>query len=391
MTERVIMHVDMDAFYASVELRRHPELVGLPMYVGGAARGVVLSASYEARAFGIKSGMPSSRARRLCPAAVAVRPDHDAYAAVSAGVFEVIRTFSPVVEVASIDEAFVDVTGARTMFGTPVEIGERIRALVADEQQIPCSVGIGPTKFIAKLASNHAKPDGLVYVPSEQAVSFLHPLPVEAMWGVGESTAERLHRLGINTVGELAHVAKTLLQRVFGPAHGAVLADLAWGRDERRVVPTVTEHSIGTQETFAQDTDDPQIVRAELLRVTAKTARRLRQAQMLARTVVLSLRFADFTTITRSATLNGPTDVTGEIYATALALLERLGLQRARVRRVGVRVEGLVEKGEAYRQPMLGDPDKGWREAEQAADAVVLKYGPQAAQLAALTKNSRHT
>lgn len=389
MTERVIMHIDMDAFFAAVALREHPELVGTPMYVGGADRGVVLSANYEARAFGIKSGMPSSRARRLCPAAVAVRADHDAYAAASAGVFEVIRTFSHVVETASIDEAFVDVTGSQRMFGTPTEIGDRIRALVADEQQITCSVGIGPTKFIAKLASNQAKPDGLVHVPPDEAISFLHPLPVEAMWGVGESTAEKLHRLGITTVGELGHVAKSLLQRVFGPVQGAVLADLAWGRDGRRVVPTVAERSIGTQETFPQDTDDPRIVRAELLRVTAKTARRLRQAEMLARTVVLNLRFADFTTITRSATLRGPTDVTGEIYHTALALLDRLGLQRARIRRVGVRVEGLVDKSLAYQQPTLDDPDKGWREAEQAADAVVLKYGPHAVQLAALTQKMR--
>lgn len=389
MTDRVIMHVDMDAFYASVALRDHPELAGKPMYVGGADRGVVLSASYEARAFGIRSGMPSSRARRLCPQAVAVRADHDAYAAASAGVFEVIRMFSHIVEAASIDEAFVDITGSLKMFGPPAEIGDRIRAIVADEQQITCSVGIGPTKFVAKLASNQAKPDGLVHVPAAEAVPFLHPLPVEAMWGVGESTAEKLHRLGITTVGELAHVGKGLLQRMFGPTQGAVLADLAWGRDPRCVVPTVTEHSIGTQETFAQDTDDPRIVRTELLRVTAKTTRRLRQAEMLARTVVLGLRFADFTTITRNATLTGPTDVTGEVYQAALGLLDRLGLQRARIRRVGVRVAGLVPKHRAYQQPMLGDPDKGWREAEQAADAIVSKYGPDAVQLAVLTRQLR--
>lgn len=384
----LVMHVDMDAFYAAVELRRHPELRGTPMFVGGANRGVVLSASYEARAFGIRSGMPSSRARRLCPHVAVVHPDFDAYQETSAGVFEVLRLVSPVVEVASIDEAFVDVTGATRMFGDPVEIGERVRAMVSDEQRITCSVGIGPTKFVAKMASRQAKPDGLRHVPPADVVGFLHPLAVEAMWGVGDSTAERLHRLGIGTIGELAHVPVSLLQRVFGPAQGALLANLSWGRDSRRVVTTTTERSIGNQETFAQDTDDPQVICAELLRVTSRTAHRMRLARMLGRTVVLNLRFADFATITRSSTLSGPTDVTGEIYECALGLYERLGLQRARIRRVGIRVEGLVERDHAYQQPMLDAPDLGWREAEQAADAAVAKFGPRAVQRARLTRTA---
>jgi DNA polymerase-4 len=385
---RIVMHVDMDAFYASVELRRHPELRGRPMFVGGAGRGVVLSASYEARAFGVRSGMPSSRARRLCPQAVVVRPDFDVYRTASDGVVEVFRSISPVVEVASIDEAFIDITGAVRMFGPPPVIGERVRALVADEQQITCSVGIGPTKFVAKLASNQAKPDGLSWVTPEEVVSFLHPLPVEAMWGVGASTAARLHRLGITLVGELAHLPASLLQKAFGPAQGSLLADLAWGRDARRVVATVPDRSIGCQETFSRDTDDPEVVVTELLRVASKTAHRMRQARLLGRTVVLSVRFADFTTISRSATLRGLTDETGTIYRCACDLFSRLGLQRARIRLVGVRVEGLVDRDRAYQQPSLDEPDKGWRDAEQAADAAVLKFGPAAVQRARLTRRS---
>lgn len=386
--ERVIMHVDMDAFYASVELNRRPELVGKPMYVGGADRGVVLSANYEARAFGISGGMPSVRARRLCPDAVAVPADFDAYADASAGVFEIFRTVTTVVEVASIDEAFCDLTGSIKMLGPPSTIGEHVRAMVADEQRITCSVGIGPNKFVAKLASQQAKPDGLVEVRAGEVVSFLHPLPVEAIWGVGDSTAAKLHRLGLKTIADLAYVPKGTLQRAFGPVQGGLLSDLAWGRDSRRVVGPDTERSIGTQETFAQDTDDPQIVKTELLRVASRTASRLRQAGMLGKTVVLNLRFADFTTLTRSVTARSPTDVTGEIYALAIGLYDKLALQRARVRRVGVRVEGLVEREFAYTQPMLGDPDRGWREAEQAADAAIVRFGPRAVQRAALTRSA---
>lgn len=389
--ERIVMHVDMDAFYAAVELRRRPELRGKPMFVGGSARGVVLSATYEARKFGVRSGMPTARARGLCPTVEIVPPDFDAYRDASEGVFEVFRSISPVVEAASIDEAFIDITGSLKMFGSPTEIGERVRALVADEQRITCSVGIGPTKFVAKLASNHAKPDGLVSVPLAEVISFLHPLPVEAMWGVGGSTAGKLHRLGINSVGELAQVPLPVLKRSFGPAHGASLAELAWGRDARRVVTTASERSIGTQETFSYDTDDPEVVLAELLRVTNKTAQRLRRANMLGRTVVLNVRFSDFTTVTRSATLQGLTDVTGEIYRCAASLYEALGAKHSRIRRIGVRMEGLTERGQAYQQPQLDDPDKGWREAEQAADAAIAKFGPAAVQRARLTSRRRQT
>ncbi len=380
----VIMHVDMDAFYASVEMARRPELRDVPMYVGGAERGVVLSANYPARAFGIEGGMPSTRARRLCPQAVAVPPDHDTYADVSAGVMQLLRSLTDKVEVASIDEAFCDITGAIRRLGEPRTIGELLRARVADEQRIPCSVGIGPSKFIAKLASNQAKPDGLVEVPPDQITAFLHPLPVEAIWGVGPATASRLHKLGLTTIDDLAHTPRPTLQRAFGTHQGALLHDLAWGRDNRSIQVTEPEHSIGAQTTFGRDTDDPRVVHGELLRMAVRASARLREAGMCGRAVSISVRFSDFTTITRTGQLPSPTDVTDEVYAQALRLYQGLHLQRARIRRVGVRIEKLILADEAYRQPTLDAPERGMREVETAADAVVRKFGPNAVSRATL-------
>jgi DNA polymerase-4 len=385
--DRVIMHIDMDAFYASVELRRRPDLVGKPMFVGGAERGVVLSANYEARAFGIEGGMPSSRARRMCPQAVAVPPDFDTYGEVSAGIVAALESVTAHVESASIDEAYLDVTGSLRSFGSARAIGEYLRALVADEQGITCSVGIGPSKFVAKIASGQAKPDGLVEVPPGDVTSFLHPLPVTKIWGVGEATADKLHRLGIMTVADLASTPAATLRRAFGPHQGSLLSELAWGRDGRRVVARPGERGVGCQETFGRDTDDPAVVRAELLRVAGTVAWRMRQAGVLGRVVTLNLRFADFRTISRSLTLASPTDSTDELHAQAMKLLGKLGLERPRIRRVGIRVEGLVDADKAYCQPTLDAPDRGWREAELAADAVRRKFGPNGVQRAVLTRH----
>jgi DNA polymerase-4 len=383
----IIMHVDMDAFYASVELRSRPELRGTPVIVGGSHRGVVLSASYQARAAGVRSGMPSSRARRLCPAATFISPNFDEYTEVSRAIVSVFESVTAVVESASIDEAYLDVTGSLRRLGSPASIAEYIRAVVADEQQITCSVGIGPTKFIAKVASRAAKPDGVCEVPPDGVVAFLHPLPVEAMWGIGQSTADKLHRMGLFTVGDLAATPRDTLRHAFGPHAGIMLAELAWGRDARRVTPSERERSVGSQETFGADTDDPEVVKRELLRMAARTASRLRKARMLGRTVAISIRFANFATVTRSATMSSPTDVTDEIYGQAVALYDRLGASRARVRRVGVRVENLVPAERAYRQPELTAPERGWREAEQAIDLAVGRFGPAAVQRAALTRH----
>ena len=387
----VIMHVDMDAFYASVELRYRPELRGLPVIVGGAGRGVVLSATYEARASGVRSGMSSTQARRLCPQATFISPDFDRYESASKGVFALFRTVTPFVEAGSIDEAFLDVTGSEPMWGSPERIGERLRALINDEQQITCSVGIGPTKFVAKLASKEAKPDGLCEVAADNVIGFLHPLPVERMWGVGEATAAKLHQLGLSTVADIAHTSRATLQRAFGPRQGAALADLSWGRDDRPIVVTEPERSVGSQQTFSRDIDDPVLIRREVLRLSERVSSRMRAAEVLGTVVVLSIRFADFTTISRSGTLTGPTDITDEIYGRASALLAKLGLQRARVRRVGVRVEKLVPADQAYQQPVLGAPEQGWRELEKAVDKAVHRFGSRAVKRAVLTAGDPNT
>ena len=374
-----VLHVDMDAFYASVELVRRPELRGSPVIVGGGSRGVVLSATYEARRFGVSSAMPTTRARRLCPQATVISPDFAAYARVSAGVMEIFRSVTPVVEPLALDEAFLDVSGALRRLGPAAAIGQQIRDRVADEQGITCSVGVASTKFVAKLASTRCKPDGLLVVPPARVLAFLHPLPVSALWGVGEKTEAILLRLGLRTVADLAAVPLATLQRALGAATGAHLHALSWGRDERRVVATAPEdgpdRSVGAEETFSRDVDDPAVIRRELLRLAERTAARLRRDGRAGRTVTIKVRFADFTTITRSRTLPESTDVAREIYATASGLFDALGLDRARLRLVGVRVEGLVDDENRSRQLLLGDRPQGWREAEQAADRAARRFG----------------
>jgi DNA polymerase-4 len=384
-TGATVLHVDMDAFYASVELRRRTELKGLPVIVGGSgSRGVVLAATYEARAYGVHSAMPMMRARRLCPQAVVLPPDFSTYQDVSRGVMEIFRSITPLVEPLSLDEAFLDVTGALRRLGSPAQIGAWIKARIADEQSITCSVGVATTKFVAKLASARCKPDGLLVVPADGVVEFLHPLPVGALWGVGERTEEQLHRLGLRTVGDLAHVPVSTLTRALGQAVGSHLAALAWGRDERKVVPSEPDKSIGAEETFPRDVDDPAVVRRELLRLSERTAARLREQGYVGRTVSIKVRFADFSTLTRARTLRESTDVGKEVYAAATALYDALGLQRARIRLVGVRVEGLVPASRSVRQLELGARDSGWREAEQAVDRAARRFGPGAVRPAAL-------
>lgn len=371
-----ILHVDMDAFYASVELRERPELKGTPVVIGApGARGVVLSATYEARRFGVHSAMPMTRARRLCPQAVIIPPSREKYAEVSRGVMEIFHTFTPEVEPIASDEAFLDVGGARKRLGPPAAIAAMIREQVVREHGITCSVGVANSKFVAKLASQHCKPDGLLVVPADRVVDFLHPLPVGALWGVGERTEQSLVRLGIRTVGDLAGVPVATLQRQLGQAAGAHLAALAWGRDERPVTPHAPDKSIGAEETFATDVGDPVKIRRELLRLSERVAARLREGGHVGRTVSVKLRRADFSTISRSRTLREPTDVAQTLYATACDLYTAAGLGGDRLRLVGVRVENLSPAGEATRQLGLGERETGWREAEQAMDRAARRFG----------------
>jgi DNA polymerase-4 len=383
-----VLHVDMDAFYVSVELIDRPELRGLPVIVGGGDRSVVLSASYEARQLGVHSAMPMGRARRLCPQAVVIAPNHDRYADVSRGVMEIFRSVTPLVEPLSLDEAFLDVAGALRRLGPPAAIGGLIRDRVADEQRITCSVGVAATKFVAKLSSGRAKPDGLLVVPRDETVTFLHRLPVGALWGVGERTEEALSRLGLVTVSDLAHTPADTLRRALGDV-GAQLHDLSWGRDPRPVVPERVEKSIGAEETFNRDVDDPAVVLRELLRLSERVAARMRSVGMVGRTVVIKIRFADFTTITRSRTLTERTDVGRVVYATARELYHALGLDRARLRLVGVRVEGLADAVGNHHQFTLDERPFGWREAERAVDRASARFGAGAVRPAALVTRAQ--
>lgn len=375
-----IVHVDMDAFYASVELLEYPDLVGKPVIIGASTgnRGVVLSATYEARALGVHSAMPMSRARRLAPQAVILPPHHARYAEVSRAVMSIFDSITPIVEPLSLDEAFLDVAGARRRLGRPGAIASLIRSRVRDEVGITCSVGVASTKFVAKLASTRSKPDGLLIIPTDKVIEFLHPLPVGSLWGVGEKTEQQLDRLGLRTVADIATTPLATLERALGQAQGRHLHDLSWGRDLRAVVPHEPDKSIGNEETFDVDTDDHEWIRSRIAGLADHVGQRMRRGGLVGRTVALKVRFADFTTITRSRTLEVPTDVGADIYATAWALFEALGLQRARIRLVGVRMEGLSEADETPAQLLLDAPEHGRRDAELAMDRLRQRYGPGA-------------
>jgi DNA polymerase-4 len=385
-----VLHVDMDAFYASCELRTRPDLVGRPVVVGvAAARSVVLAASYEARRFGVHSALPMSQALRRCPQAVVLAPTPGLYAEVSGAVMAVFADVTPVVEPLSLDEAFLDVAGSVRRLGPPTQIAASIRARVHAEQGITCSVGVASTKHVAKLASTRCKPDGLLVVPRDRVLDFLHPLPVAALWGVGDKTEATLHRLGLVTVGDLAQAPVEVLRHGLGRAVGEQLHDLAWGRDGRAVESSRQEKSIGAEETFGEDVEDADVIRAELLRLADRVAARSRDQQLVGRTVVLKLRFADFTTITRSRTLAAHTDVGREIYRTAAGLFDALGLDRVRVRLVGVRVESLVAASAVPQQLALDEPEPAWRDAEEVADRAAGRYGAGALRPARLVGRPR--
>jgi len=385
-----ILHVDMDAFFASVELLERPELVGLPVIVGHkGARSVVTAATYEARKYGVNSAMPMSVALRRCPNAIVLEPHFDRYKYFSSRVMAIFNDITPLVEPLSIDEAFLDVAGARKLMGSTWQIGTQLRARVFAETGLHCSVGGAATKFIAKLASGLAKPDGLLVVPLDGTLDLLHPLPISALWGVGAKTEEQLTRLGLRTVGDVAHTPLATLQHKVGAASGSKLHDLAWARDPRVVSPRADEKSVGHEVTFEHDVTDPRTIRRELLRMSDQVAVRMRAAGVEGRTVVLKLRFGDFTTITRSRTLGEPTDLGRRIYDEVTTVYEALGKQNSRIRLVGVRMEQLAPAGGA---PVgLWETDDGWRDAEQAMDAVTAKFGRGLVRPAALVRKPAGT
>lgn len=379
-----VLHADLDAFYASVEVLKDPSLRGRPLLVGGTgSRGVVTSASYQARAHGCRNAMPMAQARRLCPQAVAIPPDFAAYRRYSKRVLQVFHMITPLVEPLALDEAFLDVRGARRLLGGAIPIARRLRERVRDEIGLTLTVGVAGNKFLAKLASTRGKPDGLLAVPPSRALEFLHPLPAEALWGVGPAAVTTLARYGLRTVGEVARTPRDTLERVLGAAAGAQLAELAWGRDDRPVVPFEAAKSVGSEETFASDLDDPEQLAREVLRCAVRVGRRLRDAGLAGRTVTLKLRFADFRTITRSRTLAAASDNDTEIFQVARELLARLRLGSVPVRLIGVSVSNLTGEG-APLQLRLGEEAAAWEAAVRAADAVRARFGEGALDLASL-------
>lgn len=377
-----ILHVDLDAFYASVEVLKDPSLAGKPVVVGGAGtRGVVMSASYVARAFGIRSAMPAVRARRLCPDAVFVPPDFESYKAHSNRFREVLLSVTPLVEPIALDEAFLDVSGAVLLFGAPVAIGARIRERVLAEVGVACSVGVGPTKLVAKLASRAAKPDGLVVVAAGDVEAFLDPLPARALWGIGEKTMEVLSRLGVKTVGDLSRTPPVVLGRLIGEQHARDLHALARGLDDRAVVPYEPPKSVSHEETFDRDLDDDEELLREILALSQRVAARLREDGYRARTVTLKVRLANFTTLTRSRTIDPPTDVAADLYLVASELFRGLPGARRRVRLLGVAGTGLAPAGQEQLALLRGER---WGDVERAVDRIERRFGRGSAMPAAL-------
>lgn len=375
--EASILHVDMDAFFVSVELLDRPELVGLPVAAAhDTTRSVVSSASYEARRFGVRSAMPVARAKQLCPQLVLVEPVYAKYKAASHEVMRIFAEFTPLVEPLSIDEAFLDVAGSTRLFGPPAEIARQIRERIQSELGLPSSVGLASTKFVAKLASQRAKPNGVLEIAPSRTLQFLHPLPVGAMWGVGQATAKALTGRAIHTVADLAAEPIESLRRIVGAASAAKLHDLANGRDARivRDIETGrTEKSIGHEETFAFDEPNGDVLRRELLRLSGKVGERLRDKGMNARTVAIKLRWSSFETITRSRTLPEPTNASQRIYMTALELFDEAWGAGMPVRLIGVRAEQLGDASDGSMS--LWNDDEHLAAIDRAVDSVRGKFG----------------
>jgi DNA polymerase-4 len=384
-TAPAILHCDLDAFYASVEQLDDPDLVGRPVIVGGLGpRGVVAAASYEARRFGVHSAMPTSRARRACPDGVFLAPRFDAYHDASRAVMAILRSYTPLVEPIALDEAFLDVSGVRRRFGTGPEIAAAIRFRVRAETGLTVSVGVATTKFLAKVASDQAKPDGLLVVEPGTELAFLHPLPVRHLWGVGPATQRRLAALGVRTVGDLAAMGEETLVAALGHARGRHLHALAHNVDDRAVEPERVVKSVGHEETFPVDHTDRDVLLREVARLADRAASRLRAGGHRGRTVVLKVRYGDFRTITRSRTLAAPTDRTADIAATARTLLAGVDVT-AGIRLLGVSVQQLVEADTPLALDLDGTGDDGRRAAlERSIDTVRSRFGPDSVRPARL-------
>jgi len=377
-----ILHVDLDAFYASVEQLDDPALRGRPVVVGGlGGRGVVAAASYEARAFGVRSAMPMARARRACPEAAFVSPRFDRYSEKSREVMAILESFTPLVEQLSIDEAFLDVRGARRLLGSGVEIAQQLRAQIRTQTGLVASVGVATTKFLAKLASDLSKPDGLLAVAPGTEKAFLAPLPVSRLWGVGPATRKRLERMSVSTIGEVAALPEAALTAALGNSLGQKLRALARNDDPRPVVPDREAKSIGAEETFAVDLKTRAACDHELVRIVDRVAARLHDAGMEARTVTLKFRYANFETKTRARTLPGPTVLSTEFLTTARELIDAVDYARG-VRLLGVSLSQLAPATALQGTLELDNPDaaddaqrRRRADVERAVDAVRDRFG----------------
>jgi DNA polymerase-4 len=386
----VILHVDMDAFFASVELLSNPQARGKPAVVAhDSPRSVVTSATYEARALGVRSAMGLAAAKRLCASLIVLEPHHALYQQYSRQVMEIFRSFTPLVEPLSIDEAFLDVSGARRAIGDGPFIANEVRHRVLAETGLTCSVGIGSTKFIAKLASNAAKPDGVREVAPDRVLEFLHPLPIRALWGVGPQTAKVLERRGIRTVADIADTPVTSLISALGDGLGRHLHELAHGRDDRPVRERVREKSISRAHTFDHDVSDLDTIRALLLSQADRVARSLREADLEARTVSLGLTFANFQSVSRSITPTEPTQTGREILALVLDLLSEFDPRAMPIRLLSVRASNLVDVGGSPLALWSAAEEAGldaWHDAEVAIDDVSTKFGADAIRPASLIR-----
>ncbi|MDV5999388.1 DNA polymerase IV [Kocuria rhizophila] len=371
-----ILHVDMDMFYVGVELLDAPQHRGRPVIVAGSGpRSVVLSASYEARRFGVHSAMPVSQARARCPSAVLLEPHREAYAHYSRIVMDIFRSVTDRVEQLSVDEAFVDVSGAIRRCGPPVEIARGLRRTIQQRTGLTASVGVAENKTVAKIASAHCKPDGLLVVAPEHTRAFLARLPVDRLWGVGRRTSETLRAAGLATVGDIAGTPLPRLHALVGVASGSHLQQLALGHDPRPVTPTREEKSLGAERTFQTDLSETAELKRVLLGLCHDTAARLRRHGLRAGRVGLKLRYADFTTISRSRTLGHPVTSAHDLYTEAAGLLDALGRRPQAVRLVGIRAEKLVGADHAL-QLSLDGRDAEWGAAEEAMDRVHHRFGP---------------
>lgn len=391
---RAIIHLDMDAFYASVEQLDHPEYRGRPVVVGadpkgGMGRGVVAACSYEARPFGVRSALPISRAYRLCPQAVFVRPRMARYAEMSGCIFAILREYTDLVEPLSIDEAFLDVTGSRRLFGPPEAIGRTLKARIRCELGLVASIGIAPSKFLAKIGSDLRKPDGFVVVGLGQERAFLDPLPLSRLWGVGPKTEARLKQLGFSTVGQLARCPVETLEEVFGQG-GRDLWALANGLDDRPVEPEQESKSIGAEHTFGEDTANPDLLRRTLLDLADRVGERLRREGMVAGGVTLKYRDHQFRTITRAALFSRPTDVGDDLFREAWQLFARLGREGGLVRLVGVTATRLAPADRPEGQlGLFQAPPDARRSLAKSVDAIRDRFGEDAITRASLLEEGR--